>query len=129
MGIGDGLFHFRCGSNFCIHLSLVAPSFLPGDAIADDDGGGDVGLKNGKVNHASQSSLKTVSLEAKNGKQKQNSSANGVVSGKGNGKITGVPSSLLGDIIAELDDLLDADFFNVATNSSDIFTEKGLHLT
>ncbi len=113
-----------------LHLSLVAPSFLPGDAIADDDGGGgDVGLKNGVSKHASQSSLKTVSSETKNGKQKQNSSANGVVSGKGNGKITGVPSSLLGDIIAELDDLLDADFFNVATNSSDIFTEKGLHLT
>lgn len=37
---------------------------------------------------------------------------------KGNGMITGVPSSLLGDIIAELDDLLDADFFNVQLLSS-----------
>ncbi|CAL8126692.1 unnamed protein product [Orchesella dallaii] len=91
----------------------TSPPEHAGDAIGDGGGGG-AKVDAGKTKHLPQSILKNGASLETNGKQRQRASSS---TKKGNGMITGVSSSLLGDIIAELDDLLDADFFNVATNS------------
>lgn len=119
--------------NFRSSLYSASATARIADTIAG--GGTDDGDDNGKINQSSQGKVAASLDSINNGKRKQvlNASSsinNGALTrkGKGNRMISGASSSLLGDIIAELDDLLDADFFSVATNSSDNFNEKGWHL-
>lgn len=125
MGNGDGPYDVRYGSNFFQSYLCVAASctLLAGDSNATAGGGEDAILGSGKPKVKETRRTK----QASNGTKANDSTGAKTKKGKGSGKITGTSSSLLGDIIAELDDLLDGDFFTVAsTNSTEVYSEKGL---